>query len=153
VTMNMAIMDIEDLQPLAKLLKHLLKPVTGRFVATLLHPFFFTNNATRTVEVDEDANGRRRVVRSIKVKEYLEVAPHKAGLYLPQSSADDVQVVFHRPIHALLAPFFAVGLVVDALEEPNFDESFMDETRPYGSKSFTQIPKILALRLRLPKPA
>lgn len=58
------------------------------------------------------------------------------------------QTVFHRPLHELLAPFFAAGLMLDALEEPTFDESFVDDARPHGSKSFTQIPKILAFRLR-----
>jgi hypothetical protein len=61
---------------------------------TLLHPFFFTNNATRTIETEEDADGKRFTVRSIRVKEYLSARPHKAGLYLPRAStgASDVQV-------------------------------------------------------------
>lgn len=56
--------------------------------------------------------------------------------------------MYHRPLHALLAPFLAAGLVLDALEEPNFDPSLADETRPLGSKSFGEIPKLLAFRLR-----
>jgi hypothetical protein len=60
---------------------------------TLLHPLFFTNNATRTMEIEEDADGRRFTVRAIKVKEYLDVAPHKAGLYLPKASTKDSQVI------------------------------------------------------------
>lgn len=37
---------------------------------------------------------------------------------------------------------------MDRLEEPNFDETFVDNVRPYASKSYTQLPKILAFRLR-----
>lgn len=56
--------------------------------------------------------------------------------------------MFHRPINEVFAPFFAEGLILDALEEPNFDASFVDDARPYGSKSYVQIPKLLAFRLR-----
>lgn len=42
--------------------------------------------------MDEDATGERRIVRSIKVKEYLRVPPHKARLYLTSVSSDDIQV-------------------------------------------------------------
>lgn len=59
---------------------------------TLLHPLFFTNNATRGLEIEEDAHGKRVATHSIKVKEYLKVAPRKAGLYLPNASMDDSQV-------------------------------------------------------------
>jgi hypothetical protein len=138
-----------------------------RFVVTLLHPLFFTNNGTRSLEVEENANGERFTVRAIKVKEYLTVKPHKAGLYLPKASTSDVQVmqlkavrskvltqiwqtVYHRPLHALLAPFLTAGLMLDTLEEPNFDASLADQTRPLGSKNFDQIPKLLAFRLRRP---
>ena len=58
------------------------------------------------------------------------------------------QIAFHRPLHELLPPFFAHGLVMDRLMEPNFDETFVNEERPYASKNYTQLPKILAFRLR-----
>jgi hypothetical protein len=56
--------------------------------------------------------------------------------------------MFHRPLHELLAPFFAEGLLLDALEEPNFDASFVDDSRPWASKGFLEMPKLLAFRLR-----
>lgn len=71
----------------------LLTSAALRFVVTLLHPLFFTNNATRSLEVEENANGERFTVRAIKVKEYLTEKSHKAGLYLPKASTGDVQVI------------------------------------------------------------
>jgi hypothetical protein len=40
------------------------------------------------------------------------------------------------------------GLVLDALEEVNLDESFYDSSRKYAARNFTGHPKILAFRLR-----
>lgn len=56
--------------------------------------------------------------------------------------------MFHRPLHEIVAPFFNLGLLMDRLEEPNFDESFVDESRPHASKNYTQLPKVLAFRMR-----
>lgn len=58
------------------------------------------------------------------------------------------QFCFHRPLHELFAPFFRVGLVMDALEEVNFDESFRDPLRDYAARNYAQFPKILAFRMR-----
>lgn len=62
-----------------------------------------------------------------------------------------MQYYFHRPLHELFSPFFRAGLVLDALEEPNFDEAYV-KTRAMdiGSlRQFTQFPKILAFRLKI----
>ncbi|KAJ5043994.1 hypothetical protein NUH16_000789 [Penicillium rubens] len=75
ITMNMALMDIQDLGPLARLLKQLLKP-NGCFVATLLHPLFFTSGAARQIVIHEDPEtGQRIVDRSIVLRKYLNVPP------------------------------------------------------------------------------
>lgn len=60
-----------------------------------------------------------------------------------------IQFSFHRPLHELFAPFFQSGLVLDALEEVNFDETFRDHDRPHAARNFTQFPKILAFRMKL----
>ncbi|KAK4931508.1 hypothetical protein LTR66_016045, partial [Elasticomyces elasticus] len=74
ITMNMALMDIEDLYPLARSLKLLLKP-TGCFVATMLHPLFFTSGAARQISIREDPNtGQRIVDRSIVMSKYSSAA-------------------------------------------------------------------------------
>lgn len=58
--------------------------------------------------------------------------------------------MFHRPLNQLFAPFFQAGLTMDAFEETNFDESFRDPLREHSSKNFTEFPKILGFRMRLP---
>jgi hypothetical protein len=54
-------------------------------------------------------------------------------------------------MHELFSVFFRAGLVLDALEEPNFDDTTPNEAGlPLSSfRNFTQIPKLLAFRLRV----
>lgn len=88
--MNMALMDIPDIKPLAASLKQLLKPggwfvhltclsrpqishIFHSFVATLLHPLFFTSGADRQILIHEDpATGERSIERAIILKKVLE---------------------------------------------------------------------------------
>ncbi|KAJ6004241.1 hypothetical protein N7499_000310 [Penicillium canescens] len=145
ITMNMALMDIQDLGPLARSLKILLKP-NGCFVATLLHPLFFTSGAARQIVVHEDPEtGQRIVDRSIVVSKYLNVAPARQ---LVLKGETESPYLFHRPLNQLFAPFFQAGLVLDALEETNFDEGFRDPLREHASRNFTEFPKILGFRMR-----
>ncbi|KAJ5297840.1 hypothetical protein N7508_008089 [Penicillium antarcticum] len=145
ITMNMALMDIQDLEPLARSLKKLLKP-NGCFVATLLHPLFFTSGAARQVVVREDpGTGQRIVDRSIVVTKYLNVPPARQ---LVLKGETESPYLFHRPLSQLFAPFFKAGLAVDALEETNFDERLSDPVREHSSKNFTEFPKILGFRMR-----
>ncbi|KAL4860570.1 hypothetical protein BDV12DRAFT_97270 [Aspergillus spectabilis] len=146
VTMNMAMMDIHDLQPLALALPELLKKHTGRFVATLLHPVFGTSGATRErkVQINED-NGHRDLSHSISLSRYLDIPPEN-GFF--RRGQPEPHMFFHRPIHELLRLFFEAGLVLDALEEPNFGKTSYDASRVCAARNFVQIPKILAFRLR-----
>ena len=95
VLINMAIMDIETLEPLADALPRLLKkngmcvdgPDTSvllcccetdenSFVATMLHPVSFTSHANRIVEVLTDpTTGEYYNVRGRVIREYMKVAP------------------------------------------------------------------------------
>ncbi|AEO61384.1 hypothetical protein MYCTH_2311484, partial [Thermothelomyces thermophilus ATCC 42464] len=82
VLMNMAIMDVADLEPLAGVLRDLLVE-NGVFVATLLHPVFFTSNATRNIEVRFDpVTGESEIVRGKIVREYMSVPP-SLGIAVP----------------------------------------------------------------------
>ncbi|EEH38944.2 hypothetical protein PAAG_01406 [Paracoccidioides lutzii Pb01] len=149
VTMNMAIMDIGTLEPLAAALPKLLKKNTGRFVATLLHPFI-TAGATRVIEYgDSIETGREEERVSIKLTRYLHAAPPvKAEALKGQPSH---QFTFHCPIYEVLAPFLRSGLVLDALEEPTFDEEYNARTPvdPRSLRYIIQIPKIFAFRMRI----
>ncbi|KAH8430745.1 class I SAM-dependent methyltransferase [Aspergillus melleus] len=147
ITMNMGIMDIPDLKPLATALKRLLTQ-DGCFVATILHPLFFTSGADRQITFHENpTTGQREITRSIILNRYLDVPPARQLLFSEDENTPP-PLSFHRPLHELFAPFFQKGLVLDALEETNFDESFVDHKREHSSKNFLQFPKILGFRIR-----
>ncbi|KAL5363294.1 S-adenosyl-L-methionine-dependent methyltransferase, partial [Aspergillus floccosus] len=111
VTMNMGLMDIHDLEPLAVSIRQLLR-LGGCFVATLLHPLFFTSGADRQIVVREDAvTGKRYIDQSLILRRYLKVPPARQLLF-SEDLRSESPFCFHRPLHELLAPFFRVGLVV-----------------------------------------
>ncbi|KAI9777763.1 MAG: hypothetical protein M1839_008558 [Geoglossum umbratile] len=144
ISLNMAIMSLDTLVPLANALPKLLKPRTGRFAAALLHPAFMTLGASRRVDAVEDSSGNRGFEHkySVEIRRYLDVPPGacRAVPGLPVEAT-----YFHRPLHALFAPFFAAGLVLDGLEEPGF-KAGGDVVG--GWDKFSQIPPILVFRLR-----
>ncbi|CAP61513.1 uncharacterized protein PODANS_4_1280 [Podospora anserina S mat+] len=146
IVINMALMDIERLDVLAAALPRLLDP-GGVFVATVLHPVFFTSNATKSISISFDpATGEQVTTRSKVITEYLDVAPAK-GIACPSQPVK--QTYYHRPIHELLSTFLKDGkLVMDAIEEPAFTEDDCDERRVESSTNFTQLPALLAFRLK-----
>jgi hypothetical protein len=106
----MGIMDIQNLNPLASALTSLLKQdgrlaiqrsrdtiayvltlsISRSFIATVLHPLFFTSGAKRQITVHEDpATGQRKIDRTIVLSEYRKVAPARQLLF-----SDDVD---HKP--------------------------------------------------------
>ncbi|KAK0733078.1 S-adenosyl-L-methionine-dependent methyltransferase [Lasiosphaeria miniovina] len=145
VLANMALMDVATLEPLAVALTRLLGP-DGVFVATVLHPVFFTSGASRNIDLRFDpATGELGVVRAKVVRDYLFVPPAKGVAFVDQPER---QLYFHRPIHELLGVFFRAGLVLDALEEPAFTAAD-HEARLESSANYTQLPALLAFRMRL----
>ncbi|KAK1249326.1 hypothetical protein MKX07_002842 [Trichoderma sp. CBMAI-0711] len=145
ILMNMALMDVATLDPLADALPKLLSK-DGVFVATLLHPVFMTSTYSRTVEVTYDPQtGDQVITRSKSIREYLHVKPSKGVFVVGQETR---QFYFHRPLHELLGTFFKRGLILDALEEPGFTEEDGDDDKAYATANFPQLPPILSLRLR-----
>jgi hypothetical protein len=56
---------------------------------------------------------------------------------------------FHRPLSALLAPAFAAGLVLDAMEERAFPaENIGDDPALSWDGRFSEIPAAIVGRLR-----
>ncbi|KAK8094666.1 hypothetical protein PG997_001351 [Apiospora hydei] len=151
VLLNMAIMDIADLKPLAKALPKLLKP-DGAFVATMLHPVFFTSGFTRSIEL-KDGTGldKPEITRAKVIREYLDVPPIHGVAEWGQPTlqgSTGAQIIFHRPIHEIFTTFFREGLVMDAIEEPAFTEADGVKERVEAHSNFTQLPALLAFRLR-----
>ncbi|KAM7191623.1 S-adenosyl-L-methionine-dependent methyltransferase [Naviculisporaceae sp. PSN 640] len=146
ILINMAIMDIATLDPLARALPKLLSK-DGVFIATILHPLFFTSDASRSVSQHFNLQtGELETVRSVIVREYLNVPPAK-GIAIPGQPVK--QLYFHRPIHQLFGDFLNKGeLVLDRVEEPAFGEEHRNTQRVESSVNFLGVPALLAFRLR-----
>ncbi|KAI0970835.1 S-adenosyl-L-methionine-dependent methyltransferase [Xylaria arbuscula] len=145
IIINMAIMDISTIEPLAAALPKLLKK-DGIFVATLLHPVFFTSGARRSFQIADNApDGKPEIVRAKTIEKYLDVPPYYGAALHGQPAQ---QVYFHRPLHELFSTFFGAGLVMDAMEEPAFTSADGTPERLEAHSNFTQLPAVLAFRLK-----
>ncbi|KAK3349104.1 S-adenosyl-L-methionine-dependent methyltransferase [Lasiosphaeria hispida] len=145
ILMNMAIMDVATLEPLAQALPGLLAK-DGVFVGTVLHPVFFTSGAAKNIQLRySQQTGELEVERTLVLKSYMSVPPAK-GIF--KDGQPEKQLYFHRPMGELFADFFRAGLVVDAIEELAFTEADRVESRIDATCNFTQLPVILAFRLR-----
>jgi 2-polyprenyl-3-methyl-5-hydroxy-6-metoxy-1,4-benzoquinol methylase len=138
---NMAIMDMASITPLLGAVFRALRP-NGRFVFSTLHPCFNTSG-TRLVAERNDTDGH--VIYAVRVHQYLGLVPEPGigiiGQPLPH-------YYFHRPLSVLLSACFAAGFVLDGFEEPAFDGATKSAT-PLSWDNYTEIPAILAVRLRV----
>ena len=141
---NMALMDMTDLQPLAAALPYLLKP-GGRFVFSVTHPCFNSGEFRKVVE-EEDRDGELVTSYAIKRHSYLEPVITRGIGIIGQPQP---HLYFHRPLGALLSPFFGHGMALDALTEPVLPPE-LQPNRPFSWSNFHGIPPILIARLRPP---
>ncbi len=139
---NMALMDMPTIDPLLRALTRLLTP-TGRFVFAVQHPAFNSNGVALGAEV-APRDGQLVETRSVKVVEYLRLAPGK-GPGMPGEPAP--HWYFHRPLTVLFGACFAAGFVLDGLEEPSFGPEEARD-RPLSWLSFSDIPPVLVARVR-----
>lgn len=139
VVSNMAIMDMETIEPMAAAAARLLKP-TGRFVFSTLHPAFNSGNAVPSVEPDVD--GSTAEVYSVKVSSYGRAFTSK-GVGLPGQPVE--QWYFHRPLWMILDPFFEHGFALHGLEEPLVDPEWRSGAPEHV---YTQVPGVLVARMR-----
>jgi 2-polyprenyl-3-methyl-5-hydroxy-6-metoxy-1,4-benzoquinol methylase len=140
---TMALMDMEAIEPLFSCLPELLKP-SGRFVFSVLHPSF-ANDACRLVLEEEKENDRFTMARAVKVRRYRRPFTSRGEGMIGQPAP---QYYFHRPLSLLLGAGFRAGFVLDALEEPGFDEGSVG-ARPLSWEHFPEIPPVLVARMRL----
>jgi 2-polyprenyl-3-methyl-5-hydroxy-6-metoxy-1,4-benzoquinol methylase len=139
---NMALMDMTTVGPLLRAVPRLLKP-DGRFVFAIPHPCF-NNNDVRFVLEEEDRAGTIVERYAVRVADYLHVPPGK-GAGMPGEPVP--HYYFHRPLHELLGACFAVGLMLDGIEEPAFGPEHTS-ARPLSWVNFHDIPPVLVARLR-----
>lgn len=141
VVCNMAIMDVPDIEPMAAAVPALLIPA-GRFVVSTLHPAFNSGDATLVAEQTDDERGVQRKY-SVKVSGY---GRSWTGKGVALDGQPITQWYFHRPLGAMLEPFFRHGLVVDGLLEPLLQA---EPGRHSPSAVFAEVPGVLVLRLRV----
>jgi SAM-dependent methyltransferase len=140
VVSNMAIMDMESIEPMVAAASQLLKP-GGRFVFSTLHPAFNSGDARPTVELDPE--GHTTEVYSVKVSSYGRPI---AGKGVALSGQPVEQWYFHRPLWMILQPFFEHGFALDGLAEPLLDPDRGAPGTPMHA--YTQLPGVLVARMR-----
>jgi 2-polyprenyl-3-methyl-5-hydroxy-6-metoxy-1,4-benzoquinol methylase len=137
---NMAIMDMAAITPLLAAVRRAVR-AGGRFVFSILHPCFNTNG-TRLIAECDDVLG---VHYAVRVDRYLGLEPESGIGILGQPAP---HYYFHRPLSVLLAACFAAGFVVDGFEEPSSGLLAPPSAKPLTWNNYTDIPPILAVRLR-----
>jgi SAM-dependent methyltransferase len=142
VVSNMAIMDMESIEPMVSAASVLLKP-GGRFVLSTLHPAFNSGNARPTVEIDPE--GDTADVYSVKVSSYGQPLTSK-GIALPGQPVQ--QWYFHRPLSLILQPFFDQGFALDGLEEPLLSPEHAARSAGTPMYVYTELPGVLVARMR-----
>jgi 2-polyprenyl-3-methyl-5-hydroxy-6-metoxy-1,4-benzoquinol methylase len=143
VVCTMALMDMPVIAPLYRAVRRLLQPA-GRFVFATSHPAFNSNNPVFVAEM-ADHDGRLESSYALKITAYLDIPPTK-GTGAPNEPTP--HYYYHRPLYQLLGEAFAVGLVLDGLEEPGFGPADANPSRPLSWGSMWQMPPIMAGRMR-----
>lgn len=112
---SMALMDMIVIDPLLDALAELLRP-GGRFVFSLPHPCFSTNDMkfTASLQVRQD---RAEQIFGVEIRQYL---TQQAGRSVGIINQPEAHYFFHRPLSAILAACFSGGFVIDGLEEPAY---------------------------------
>lgn len=139
---NMVLMDMSSIDTLASCLAKLLKP-GGRFVFSIAHPCFNSNDVDIFAEAGNDREGRIVVNRGVRVRGYLDIPPGR-GAGMPDEP--NPHYYFHRPLHELFAPFFQAGFAINGLEERGFEGS----QEGLSWSSVGQIPPVMTARLIVP---
>ncbi len=142
---QMALFDIADIQPLMRALVRLLRP-GGRFVFSVIHPCFNSPDMTFVAEM-ADRDGDIVTVYSIKVFNYITPKVSQAAAIRGQPKP---QLVFHRPLQALLGAGFDAGFVLDGLQERAFPPDHPSGRSPLSwGGNYSEIPPVLVARMRL----
>jgi SAM-dependent methyltransferase len=144
-TCTQGMMDMPVITPLFEAITRLVKP-GGRFVITVQHPCFNATGMSIMAETLDDETGRR-IETSLKLRRYLTPLTAK-GAGTP--GEPEPHYYFERPLHDLLGAGFRAGLMLDGLEEPNFEPTPGSEAAPLSWASIPEFPPVLAARFRVP---
>jgi len=109
-----------------------------------MHPCFNTTGSKLMVE-EEDGDGELITTYSVNVSKYLRLGTTKGSGIVGQPAP---HYYFNRPLNALFNTCFRAGFLMDAIEEPAFEES-TPSSRVLSWTNFREIPPALVPRMRL----
>lgn len=118
IVCTMALMDIENIEPLINFLPKILKN-NGRFVFSILHPCFNSGESTLLHERNE-SGGTINDNYYVKISNYLISQPIKGIGMVGQPRP---QYYFHRPLREVLSLCFKNNFYMDGLREPSFKDT------------------------------
>ena len=118
VVCTMAIMDIENIEPLITFLPLILKN-NGKFIFSVLHPCFNSGEMTLIHEYN-DLGGKINNNYYIKIKNYL-ISQKLKGIGMP--CQPKAQYYFHRPLNELFNICFKNNFYMNNIIEPSFKET------------------------------
>ena len=139
---SFALMDLPTIGPLLRGVRQLLKP-GGRFVWSIGHPAFHTNEATPTAR-QQQGEGEATQAFGVEVTRYASDWPHRSRGILGQP---EPHWIYHRSLSTLLNECFASGFVVDGMEEPTFAADARARS-PFAWARRPEVPPAIVVRLR-----
>ncbi len=140
---NMALMDMPDIEPLAKAIPALIGS-GGKFVFSVTHPCFNTSDM-RKVASESMEGGTARVTYGVEVRRYLTQRSEKGMAFAGQP---EPQLYFERPISSLLGVFLRHGMVLNAFEEPAFSNTAKGAAGDWFNwQNFKDIPPVIVVCL------
>jgi 2-polyprenyl-3-methyl-5-hydroxy-6-metoxy-1,4-benzoquinol methylase len=139
---TLVLMDLPTLTPLMKSLRQLVRP-GGRFVFSVSHPSFYSNEAVLTAQ---QTQGEGEAVQSfgVHVTRYITDWPHASRGILGQPRP---HTIYHRPLSTLLRDAFSCGWALDGLIEPTYEWDTRSRS-PFSWARRPEIPPALIARLR-----
>ncbi|HQY89188.1 MAG TPA: class I SAM-dependent methyltransferase, partial [Tepidisphaeraceae bacterium] len=142
IVCTMAMMDLPEIDTLLSVGRRLITQ-TGRFVFSVGHPCFHTNESIKLATQDE-CEGQSRQDFGCLVMRYISDWEHNSRGLLEQPVPHKM---YHRSISTILTSCFRHGFVVDGMEEP----AFPPDTRlrsPFSWARRPEIPPVMVIRLR-----
>ncbi len=141
VLCNMALMDIENIDPVFELAHKVLKD-SGRFVFSITHPCFDKSVGPHITETHEN-KGTLKYTHSIKVEHYLtpEAMTVRAIPSLPST-----HFFYHRSLGEYLNAAFSAGFSMSGIAEPAFPQQ-SNQIEHKGWHNLSDIPVVLIVKL------
>jgi len=137
VVSNMAIMDISDIKIMFNFIGKILND-NGIFVFSSVHPCFQNPGMQKIIEYD-DYNESPKIRRGIKIYSYKNETTQKT---LILQNNEMTAIHYHRPLSAIMKILKNSCFILDAIEEPVFQNTNEEEFE------WCEIPPVIIYRAR-----